>query len=140
MVRDKSSSLIFIAFSILVGYLVRCLVQQQKTMTDSISEATLTTSKTASDQMASMSQHYEKMFVQTTSRVTGLAEVLILGRDSPSPNESLQTSSTDSESLDTPPPDWSDMPETARLAAEEELVVQSTEMPWQSSTQPDVLD
>lgn len=136
--RDRS--LVVLCLIGLVGWLVSCLVKQNREMTDSIAKATSTISQASKDQMGLMTRTYSTTFSETTKRVTDLAEVLLMGRDSPIPSESSQTDLSESESESGLPLDTNDLPETARWAMEEEAGLQQTEMPWQSSKPLDVLD
>lgn len=139
--RERHFELLaFLSIAALCGWLVRCLRDQQQETMETITKATSTISQQATEQMASMTQAFTTATSEVTGKVSGLAETLILGRDSPSPSESLPTNSTESESWTEPEIELSDLPETARLAAEEEELVQRTEMPWQSSPQPNDLD
>lgn len=137
-VRDKSSGLLVLCLAALVAYLVSCLTRQNKEMTDSIATATKQVSEASKAQMATITETYSTTFQKMTERVTGLAEVLMLGRDSPMPNESNSTNSSESEQPREQEIDMSVLPASASWAAEEEARLQSTEMPWQLSMPPNV--
>ena len=136
--REKSSGLLVIALCALVAYLVRCLTTQQAQTTSTIQKATEAVSEASKVQMETITETYSTTFQKMTERVTGLAEVLMLGRDSPTPSENNSTNSNESEPLREPEIDMSDLPASASWAAEEEERLQSTAMPWQLSTPPSV--
>lgn len=136
--RDKSSGILVLALAALVAYLVSCLTRQQQEATETISKATQAVSEASKVQMATITETYSTTFQKMTERVTGLAEVLMLGRDSPTPNESNSTNLSESEPLREQEIDMSDLPASASWAAEEEERLQSTEMPWQLSMPPSV--
>jgi hypothetical protein len=136
--REKSSGLLVLALAALVAYLVSCLTRQNKEMTDSIAEATKQVSEASKVQMATITETYSTTFQKMTERVTGLAEVLMLGRDSPTPSETSSTNSNESEQPKEQEIDMSDLPASASWAAEEEERLHSTEMPWQLSMPPTV--
>lgn len=125
--RDRSNSVVVLILALLCAYLVKWLINT--TNTESIS----------SDLVKQMTKEYSKTFSEVTKGVTDLAETLILGRDLPSPSESLPTSGIETPSETPPSIDLSDLPETARWAAEAEQEVLTT-MPWQSSTLPGDLE
>ena len=136
--RDKSSGLLVLALCALVAYLVRCLTVQQSETTETISKATEAVSEASKVQMATITETYSTTFQKMTERVVGLAEVLMLGRDSPTSSETSSMNSSESEQPREQEIDLSDLPASASWAAEEEARLQSTEMPWQLSMPPSV--
>ena len=136
--RLDLSSLLLLAVVALCGYLAKCLRDQQRETVTAITTATKTVTSEATKQMGVNSEAFTAATSEVVGRVTDLAEVLTLGRDSPSPSESLPMSLIVSEDSRQPEIDLNDLPESARMADEEEALL--TEMPWRSSTQPDVLD
>lgn len=132
----RLSAVLLLAVVGLCGYLAKCLRDQQRETVKSISTATSQITTEASRQIRDMTT----TFGATTTQVTSLAEVLMLGRDSPSSSESNSLSSSESEPPREPEIDLNALPESARWAAEEELGAQVNEMPWQSSTPPGELD
>lgn len=130
----------FLSIAGLCAWLVRCLTVQQKETMDSISKATKAVSDSASDQMTKMTTAFSTATGEITGKVSGLAETLILGRDLPNPNESLPTSSTESEPWSEPEIALSDLPVTATWAEEEEEAALRTGMPPPSYSPPNDLD
>jgi hypothetical protein len=121
-------ALAFLSIAALCAWLVRCLTSQQQETMESIEKTT-----------ASIASTFSQATGEITGKVSGLAETLILGRDLPSPSENWPTSRTESESSSEPEIALTDLPETAQWAAEEEELLQRTEMPWQSSSPPNDL-
>lgn len=138
--RPDLSTVIILGCLALCGYLVRCLVATTKETTASISSATSQITTESTRQMESLTKSYSTALIEVSSKVTGLAETLVLGRDSPRSSESLSMSETESQSSSEPEIDMSALPETARWASEAEDEVLKNEMPWQSSTLPGDLE
>ncbi|MGB9030401.1 MAG: hypothetical protein WCC27_09795, partial [Acidobacteriaceae bacterium] len=135
--RLDLSSLLLLAVVALCGYLARCLRDQQKETVTAITTATETITREATKQMEGATQSFRTATTEVVTKVTSLAEVLTLGRDSPSPSESLPTSETPYEPSSPQEIDSRDLPEGARMAEEEEEAL-LTATPWQSSMQQDV--
>ena len=121
----------------LTAYLVRCLKDQQTTTMSSVTKVTETVTGQATDQMDRISMAFSTVNREAIGRVSLLAETILLGRDLPSQNVSLPTNLNVEENLPDTEIDWSDLPETAQWAVEEEELLHPTTMPWQSSSPPD---
>lgn len=113
--------------------MVKVLRDQQTETISAVTEATKTITDAGTNQMTATSASFTTAIREVTGRVSTLAEVILLGRDSQSQNENSQTNSTEQESLNEPEIDLSDLPETASWAAEEEGYLPPTTTPWQSS-------
>ena len=122
-------ALAFLSIATLCAWLIKCLTTQQQETMESIEKTTAGIAKTFSQATG-----------EITGKVSGLAETLILGRDLPSPNASLPTSEIELPSSSEPEIVLSDLPETARWAAEEEELLLKTEMPQPSWLPPKALD
>ena len=137
--KGKVDALMVAGLIGLTAYLVRCLKDQQTTTMSSVTKVTETVTGQATDQMDRISMAFSTVNREAIGRVSLLAETILLGRDLPNQSESLPTNLNVVESLPDTEIDWSDLPETAQWAAEEEESLPLTTMPWQSSSLPDDL-
>lgn len=131
----KRDSLVTIVLLALIGYLVSCLRTQQTQMMDTVEKATSRIAADSQTQTLAISTSYTTSIREVTGRLVSLTELLMLGRDSQTSNESLPRSETESPVSTEPEIDLSDLPETAAWAMQEEDLLQM-QTPWQSSTPP----
>lgn len=125
----RSDSLVIVVLLALLAWMLKCLMETQETTATAVEKAT----KQNESSLKMISTSFTTSMTETVGKMVDLTEVLMLGRDSPLPNENSPTNSNDSEVSNEPEIDMRDLPESAAWALEEEQGL--TQMPWQSSTQ-----
>jgi hypothetical protein len=113
-----------------VEALLQCLTQQQATTVSMMTELLARQQEEHKTYLAATTSSFRISIQEVTTSLSQMAENLLLGRDSPSPSESLPMSLNEPESYAEPEIDLNDLPATASWAMEEERPT----MPWQSST------
>ena len=117
----------------LLAWMVKCLLDQQTTTASTVEKVSERMGKAAESSVTAISSSFTTSIVEVAGRLTDLTELLMLGRDSPPPSESLPTNWNEPEPSNEPAIDLSALPDSAAWAMEEESAL--TQMPWQSSTQ-----